>query len=96
MNQTLRIIAFAALAACSVINATAADTKPTVGNTKPLVLPQAPQPVATPLPFNAQPTSNGAYVPINKSGNVGVSVEGLRNAQPNERGGSVSLTIKTK
>jgi hypothetical protein len=67
------------------------------GDTMPLTLPPPPKPVPQqPLPLNAQVTPNGVYVPVTKSGNFGVSVEGLRNPQPGEKGGAVSLTVKTK
>ena len=66
-------------------------------STTPLTLPPPPKPVPQPpLPLNAQVTPNGVYVPATQSGNVGVSFDGLRNPQPGEKGGSVSLTIKTK
>ncbi len=66
------------------------------GETKPLVLPPPPPPAKpAALPFNAQPTNTGVYVPVNKSGNVGVEIGKLPNAKPGETGGAVSITIKT-
>lgn len=59
-------------------------------------LPKAPEPAKPSLPLNAQPSGNGGvYVPLNKSGNVGVSVDPLKHkSTPTEMGGSVSGTVR--
>jgi hypothetical protein len=62
--------------------------------TKPLVLPKVPAPVKQTLPFDAQPTPNGVYVPTSKSGNFGVSIEKLNNPAPGEMGAKATATIK--
>jgi hypothetical protein len=62
---------------------------------KPMDMPKPPPPVKQALPMGAQPTDKGVYIPTNKSGNVGVSLEGLKNPAPGEAGGSASITIKT-
>jgi len=88
MRTTTTVLA--ALLATLAMNAVQA------ADSKVLVLPKAPAPVPQTLPLNAQPTAGGVFIPTSKSGNVGVSVEGLRNPAPGEKGGSLSLTIKTK
>jgi len=62
---------------------------------KPMDMPKPPPPVKQTFPLGAQPTDKGVYIPTNKSGNVGVSLEGLRNPAPGEAGGSATITIKT-
>lgn len=56
----------------------------------------APKAAPSTLPMNAQVSNGSVYVPISKSGNVGVSVGPHPNPLPGEKGGSVSLTIKTR
>lgn len=63
---------------------------------KTMDLPKPPPPVKQQLPLGAQPTDKGVYIPATKDGNVGFSVEGLRNPAPGEVGGSASITIKTR
>lgn len=62
---------------------------------KKMDLPKPPPPAKQELPLGAQPTEKGVYIPTSKSGNVGVSLEGLKNPAPGETGGSASITIKT-
>lgn len=84
-------IAIATAFGCAHVHAQ--DKKAT---SQPTPLPKVPEPVKTSLPLNAQPSGNGGvYVPLNKSGNVGVSVDPLKHkSTPTEMGGSVSGTIR--
>lgn len=86
-----KIHAFAAVTAAVLMSLHAAHA----GESKPLPLPKPPPAVPQTLPLNAQPTANGVYIPVTRSGNTGVSVEGLRSAAPGEKGAAVSLTFKT-
>lgn len=63
---------------------------------KTMDLPKAPAPIKQTLPFNAQVSGNGVYVPLSKDRNTGVSFEGLKNPAQGEKGGSISGTWKFK